>query len=359
MKYRNVAIVPFVTLTGVQTYTMNIHLEDIISRITLMWSVGKIKTGMDSYPHRDITRIELVDGSDVLFSMDGGQAAALNIYDRRAQTYWNGISINANEVHSWYSIDFGRWLFDEMLALVPRNFHNLQLRVTVNPALCEVGCASGDLKVFADVFDEQVPSPTGFLMSKEHFRSGTPDVNAYTYIDLPTDFPIRKLLVQGYKEKKTPWDLVSEARLDEENTKRIPFDWELYTYYELRKSIDKPIQEDISGETTPGQQILYTTPTDYWCTIVPTPFTGGTGMTPGAASPGGVFDITPILGSAYLAVVKGWLPNHCFCFPFGYQKDISDWYDVTRLGHVRLRLRSGATEAAAQQAVILQQNRGY
>ncbi|GAH74196.1 unnamed protein product, partial [marine sediment metagenome] len=257
----NVAIVPTQTLTGAQTLTIPINLKDIISRLTLFWSILKIKPGMDSYPHRDIQKIELVDGSDVLFSMDGGQAAALNIYDRKAHTYWSGVSINANSVQSWYSIDFGRWLFDEVLALDPSRFHNLQLKVTVDPALCELLCPSGDLSLYADVFDEQVPTPSGFLMSKEHYSSITPDSGAYTYIDLPTDFPIRHMLIQGYRDAKEPWLQVSHARLDEENLKRIPFDWNLERYHLLRRTVETPIQEQISSEAEDtGAYALYTTP---------------------------------------------------------------------------------------------------
>lgn len=359
MKYRSVTVLPAKTLTGAQTETIAIHIRDVISRLTVYWTIGKVKIGMSSYPHRDITKIELVDGSDVLFSMDGGQAAALNIYDRSCPTYWCGISINANEVSSWYSIDFGRWLFDELLALDPSKFSNLQLKVSVNPALCEVGCASGDLTVVADVFDEQVPTPTGFLMSKEHYASVMAQTGAYEYIDIPTDFPIRKMLIQGYRSAKEPWLQVAEARLDEENTKRIPFDWNMFLYYSLRKSIDQPVQEHISSQAEGGGTALYATPTDYWASLVMAPMDGIGEKHYPAAHPGGVFVVTTVGGTSYMGVVKGWLPNHCFCFPFGYQKDISDWYDVTRLGSVRLRLRAGTYNANGTWAVTLQQNRSY
>lgn len=359
MKYRTVTVLPAKTLTGTQTETIAIHIKDVISRLTILWSVGKIKIGMSGYAHQDIVKIELVDGSDVLFSMDGGQAAALNMYDRKSQTYWGGVAINANEVESWYSIDFGRWLFDELLALDPSKFLNLQLKVSVNPALCEVGCASGDLSVYADVFDEQVVTPAGFLMSKEHFASVMAQTNAYEYIDIPTDFPIRKMLIQGYRSAKEPWNQVAEARLDEENTKRIPFDWNMYTYHMLRRSIDTPVQETISSQTDATGVLLYTTPTNWWNTFVGGALDALANLQVAAASPGGVFTPTISVGTTYVAIVKGWLPNHCFCFPFGYQKDITDWYDVTKLGSVRLRLRAGTYNAAGTWAVVLQQNRSY
>lgn len=359
MKYRNVMILPPLTLTGAQTRTINIHVKDIISRMTVVWSVTKVKIGMTSYAHRDITRIELVDGSDVLFSMNGGEASALNIYDRKCPTYWDGEAINAMEIYSSYGIDFGRWLFDEMLALDPSRFSNLQLRVTVNPELCELGGAAGELSVHADVFDEQVPTPQGFLMSKEHYSAVMGGTGSHTYIDLPTDFPIRKMLVQGYEASKEPWNAVHNVRIDEENEKRVPFDWPMYQYFMYRKTIDQAVQEHIASQAEAGGTLLYTTPTDYWATIVTVPI-GGVGVfAPAAASPGGVFTVVASAGTAYMAVVKGWLPNHCFQFPFGYQKDISDWYDVTKLGHVRLRLTAGTYSATGFQAVVLQQNRSY
>ena len=358
MKYRTTTVLATKALAGTGTETINIHLKDIISRLYMTWSVGKVKIGMSSYAHTDITRIELVDGSDVLFSMDGGQAAALNIYDRKCPTYWCGIAINANEVTSYYSIDFGRWLYDEELALDPNKFMNLQLRITFNAALSEVGAPSGDLTVYADVFDEQVVTPRGFLMSKEHHKRTVPQAG-YWYVDLPLDHVYRKMLIQGYESAKEPWYEISEARLDEDNEKRIPFDWNLFAYYSLRKTIDQPVEEHISSQAEAGGTALYTTPTDYWAAMVTTPLDGVGVFGYPAAHPGGLFTVTPSAGTSYMAVVKGWLPNHCFQFPFGYQADISDWYDVTRLGSLRLRMKFGNAAAVGTESVILQQLRNY
>jgi len=359
MKYRNVMILPPLTLTGAQTRTINIHIKDVISRMTVVWSVTKVKIGMTSYAHRDITRIELVDGSDVLFSMNGGEAAALMMYDRPCPTYWDGEAINGMEIYSQYGIDFGRWIFDEVLALDPSRFSNLQLKVTVNPELCELGGSAGELSVHADVFDEQRPAPAGFLMSKEHYSAVMGGTGSHTYVDLPTDFPIRKMIVQGYLASKEPWNQVHNVRIDEENEKRVPLDWPMYEYFVYRKGIDIPVQEHIASQAEAGGTLLFTTPTDYWCTLVTVAHAAGGIFVPAGASPGGVFTVTPNAGTAYQAIVKGWLPNHCFHFPFGYQKDISDWYDVTKLGHVRLRLTAGTHDAAGMQAVVLQQNRSY
>lgn len=359
MKYRQSTILPAKTLTGAGTETIPINVKDIISRITLLWSVGKVKIGMSSYTHKDITKIELVDGSDVLFSMDGGQAQALNIYDRECPTVWNGNNINNNELKSFYSIDFGRWLFDTDLALDPTRFRNLQLKVTYDSDVCEVGCASGDLSVYADLFDEKMVSPMGFLMGKEHYQTIMGASATYTYIDLPTDHPIRKMLVQGYRAAYEPWYQVAEARLDEDNEKRIPFDWNLEIYHLLRRTIDQPIQDHIAMTAESGGSALYATPTDYWATLLALAQDGVSRFYTDRYGKGGYFNVRSDASTSLSGIVKGWLPNHCFQFPFGSQKDIEDWYDVTKLGSLRLRLKAGTYNAAGRQAVVLQQLRRY
>lgn len=359
MKYRTTTLLATKELTGAGTEIIPINVKDIVSRITMVWSIGKLALGQDSYCHKDITKIELVDGSDVLFGMDGGQAQALNIYDRKCPTCIEGTVIDANEVRSFYSIDFGRWLYDTELALDPSRFNNLQLRITYDSDVMEVGCESGDLAVYADLFDEKVISPIGFLMSKEHYHSVMGATDAYTYISLPLDHVYRKMLVQGYRAKQHPQLQVAEARLDEDNEARIPFNWDLGEYHRLRRAIDQPVQEHIASQGQPAGTDLFCTPSDYWATLVAIVDGIGRTITVGNTHAGGYFHVTTNVDTAYQAIVKGWLPNHCFQFPFGDQKDIDDWYDVTKLGHLRLRLRAGTYNEAGEQAVVLQQLRRY
>ena len=102
MNYRNATILASKALTTSGTETIDINVKDIISRITLSWKVSKSKHSMDSYAHKDISKIELVDGSDVLHSMNGGENQALCIYDRRCPTMNHGQSLTANSLFSTY-----------------------------------------------------------------------------------------------------------------------------------------------------------------------------------------------------------------------------------------------------------------
>jgi len=359
MNYRDATILAAGSLDSAGTKVIDINVRDIISRITLDWKVTKADIGMNSYAHKDITKIELVDGSDVLYSMDGGQCQALCIYDRRCPTMNHCQFLQGASQRSLYGIDFGRFLFDPELALDPTRFRNLQLKVTYDEDVSDETVTENELAVYAKVFDEKVVSPAGFLMSKEHYAY-TIGSTGYVYVDLPTDYPIRKMLIQGYVKGAEPWYQIAEARLDEDNDKRIPFDWDLETYARIMKGVWAPVEEVVIGLVMTGGSHFYVTPTDYYASLanmlIGTGVTGICNMN--GWGTGGDLYLIANANSQFCAIVHGYLPNHCFEFPFGDQKDIADWYDVTRLGSLRLRLKGG-TGAAGDGAVVLQQLRRY
>lgn len=360
MNYRNTEILAATDVGPVGTKVIDINVRDIISRLNIYWKVTASQHGMDSYCHRDMVKIELVDGSNVLHSLNGGQNQALCIYDRKVPTMIHGQFASGDSLASSYGIDFGRFLFDPLLALDPTRFRNLQLKISHNEALADTGATANELRVWADVFDEKVITPIGLLTAKEHYAytlSGT----GYEYIDLPTDHPLRKLLVQGYLSAYEPWYTVGEARLDEDNDKRVIFDLDLEIYHRLMKGISQPVEDLIEGLTGAASKDYYGTATDYWAACILASRNDANIPYPGATSRGGKMTITTASGGGgFIGVLRGWLPNHCFEFPFGNPKDIEDWYDVTKLGSLRLRLKGGSGGASGGTGVVvLQQLRRY
>jgi len=360
MRYRTATLLAAEDQTaGAGVKVIDINVADIISRIVIRWQVTMATVGMSSYQHKDITKIELIDGSDVLHSLDGGQNQALCIFDRKCPTMNEGGIINANALISYYGIDFGRFLFDPQLAFDPKKFRNPQLRITYDENVADTTATANELEIWAECFDERVPAPMGFLSARE-FYSYTPGASGvYEYILLPTDRLLRKMLIQGYKKSYEPWYQVSEARLDEDNDKRIPFDWNLEKYFQVRKGIDPPVKEIVAIGHSGSACVFYFTPTDYWATFVTQGQGAGTQAGTGASGKGGAFTIATGGSTQSQGIVTGWLPNHCFQFPFGDQDDMADWYDVTKIGNLRLRLKSGAGYATSACAVVLQQLRKY
>ncbi|KKN29001.1 hypothetical protein LCGC14_0848670 [marine sediment metagenome] len=360
MNYRNAVLLAATDVGPAGTKEIPIRVKQPISRINIYWKVTASKHGMDSYCHRDMVKIELVDGSEVLHSLNGGQNQALCIYDRKVPTMIHGQFASGDSLASSYGIDFGRFLHDPLLALDPSRFDNLQLKITHNEALADTGASVNELRVWADIFDEKVISPMGFLMAKEHF-SYTLSGTGYEYVDLPRDHILRKLLVQGYLSAFEPWYTIGEARLDEDNEKRIPFDWDIEIYHRLKKGMWLPVEDLIEGLTGAATKTYYGTPTDYWAACKAGTRNHAITANIGTPSRGGKFTVTHASGSGgFIGSYRGWLPNHCVEFPFGDPKDLEDWYDVTKLGSLRLRLKGGSGGAGGGTgAVVLQQLRKY
>jgi hypothetical protein len=360
MKYRTFELLSAEDQTaGAGTKTIDIGGNQPISRIGIRWLITKSADGMNSYCHKDITKIELVDGSDVLHSLDGGQNQALCIFDRKCPTMNHGQAITGNSQRSFYGIDFGRYLFDPLLAFDPTKFKNPQLKITYNEKVSDTGASVNNLEVWADCFDEKTISPVGFLTAKNFESWSLSAAGAYHYVDLPTDHIIRKMLIQGYRAQYEPWYQVIGARLSEDNDRRVPFDWNLEDYHQTRKGIDTPIIEQLIGKADlTGTQAFYVTPTDYYCMLAANAWGDDYVYREGVRGGGYLVPYSKNNEIQFQAIVHGWLPNHCYQFPFGDQMDPDDWYDVTGINSLRLRLLSGSG-TSGNVDTILQQLRMY
>lgn len=343
MNYRTAKLLAETNYTAAATKTIDINVSDPISRIIIAWRVTRAGEGMDSYPHADISKIELIDGSEVLHSLSGGENQAVCIYDRKAQTMNHGQHLGSNSEYSTYGIDFGRFLFDPRFAFVPARFKNPQLKITHSHLISDTGASSGNLEVWAQMFDQKQISPEGFLATRQIKDFTVSAAGVYDYIDMPVDYPLRGLFIQGYASGVEPWYQVIEARLSEEGDKRVPFDWDLEDYHRVRKGWDTPIEEQCIGYSSATGVTFYVTPTDYYCMPVAIGMHEAAVVSCTGWAKGGAMTIMQETGThSFWASVKGWLPNHMFHFPFGDPKDAEDWYDVTQLGSLELRVKTGS-----------------
>ncbi len=91
MNYRQATILAEKTLGTATTLTVPINLQDPISRIDLLYKPTLVSSGMLAALAVNISKIELVDGSDALHSLNGRQNQALCIYDRKVPTMNSGV----------------------------------------------------------------------------------------------------------------------------------------------------------------------------------------------------------------------------------------------------------------------------
>lgn len=361
MKYRIATIQPEYSLGTKTTETIPIEILDPISRIEILWKPTLYSSAMLAALAVGISKIELVDGSDALHSLNGRQNQAVCIYDRRAPTMNSGVLSGGTQAYCTMGIDFGRFLYDPMLAFLPANYKNPQLKITHDITLVDAGATVHTLEVFAHIFDEKIISPIGFLSAKEHVSYVAATAAAKEDLSLPIDHVLRQLIVRGWHTGVDPCTVIANLELREDGGKRIPFDLDMFRYVDRMKGHWREIEE-ICGDYVDngGNYYKYVTCTDHWGSIACLPVGINTPTWLEAGIQGGYVQWKNTNTCWNTASVKGYLPHHCIQFPFGNQEDIDDWYDVTRLGSLKARCTAGTNYGAGSQIeLIIQQMRRY
>ncbi|GAG60177.1 unnamed protein product [marine sediment metagenome] len=195
-KYRMATVLSETSNLAAGTKVIDILEQDPISRFDIYLRLTGDGSATNTHPAAAITKIEIVDGSDVLFSMDGKQARAMAILGTGKLPGDMNTYLNNVQCHSIIHINFGRYLWDDNFALSPLRFKNLQMKITHNRALGGNHSDILTLAVYAQIFDEKKITPASFFMTKKvyDFYGGAA---GWEYIDLPTDLTFRQIVIQA------------------------------------------------------------------------------------------------------------------------------------------------------------------
>jgi hypothetical protein len=358
MNYRQTQILAQKTLAASGTEVIDLDVQDPISAI--LFEYRNTRGGITDIEHlmACLSKVELVDGADVLFSLSGKQMQALDYYDAGLSSYtFNTWGIGIQEL-AGFTYHFGRKLWDPRLALDTKRFRNPQLKITHNRALKDASSSAHEIKIIGYVFDEKMPAPEGFLMSKEikAFTSGAAD--SFEYTDLPLDHPIRKLLIYAYDDAYSPHQVVKEIRLSENNDRKVPVDEGLSTIMKAVNSMYPRWCETLYGPLTAVVSDRYVTPGfDAVVSGGAEGVAGYVGVEAGALhSPIGMYGNGNL---TYRCQVSGFQPHSVVPVDFGDQQDPADWYDVTKLGNLKARTKAGTAGTAGAVALFAQQFRRY
>ncbi len=357
MNYRHAEIMAATDLGGSGTKIIGIDIVDVISRITVVFRPVGGSVTILGHPALSVQKVELIDGSDVLHSLTGKQMQALNIFSASDPIVQEVDYRVGGTPMMYFNLDFGRWLWDTELAFDPKRFVNPQLKITFDENAYDASVSGHSFMVFGHVFDEKVPSPMGFLLSKE-IKSYTGANNGYEYTSLPTDYPLRKLILQGELAGSGVRGIIETIRLAEDNDKRIPIDGDIHA---LRSFLDPMVPDAIDiirATVATGSTTLYCTAHNL-ASVVQSVDTPDVVPSSGACS-GGRFwaEMESAAGNVQFNI-RGKNPHGCICIPFGYQGDLNDWYDVTKLGSLKLRIKGAGTADSGTTNIITQQLRRY
>jgi len=290
--------------------------------------------------------------------MTGYTNQALAYYNRGKVAMENGQHVATLDQVDTFAIDFGRFQYDPLLAFDPQRFTNPQLKITWDENGADLNCSVNYLEIWAELFDEKVINPIGFLSGREIWSSAFGVSDAYSEVGLPEDEVIRQILVRGYRDGYTPLSQFDEVRLDENMSERIPFDYtDLGKYVDRMKAHWPMMEVPIIFETGTAGRLYYFPATDGRAFVLA--LAGNDAGYPyletaSAFAAGGKATLYGSLTYIqYIGMSKGWMPWHCIQFPMGKQDDIDDWFDPAGK-KPRFRIRAAGSGEDGTGTVVIE-----
>lgn len=354
-------------LVDARTWTFNINLVDPVTEFKVWFYAKTHATGPNEagcIPYL-IKEVAIIDGSEVIASMNGAQCFSLYCFDHGKEPFvWH--QEQGGMSNYWcLPITFGRHLWDPNWIFDPTRFRNPQIRITFDLAnVAAVGAnawatGTAQISVWAKIMEEGA-DPVGYFMSKElkEFAS-LASGQEITY--LPTDFPIRKLMVRAYKKAGDMTDAITRLKLSQDEDKWIPWDlnsadfiflmrdWFPEIYLHLKNQADNNEQREhyggqyAHGMICGGEDIHITNVSGFANNI----YTLEAETDAGA----GATDVIHWIETTTRT------PFDHYCYPFGDQQKPETWLDVGRMGNLRLILTQGSTGYTEE--IVVQQAHPY
>jgi len=366
VKYRDTYLEDEKTISDAGTETIDLDLADPITELYIEMEATNGATSNIANPiARNISKIEIVDGSEVLFSLSGQQAIASAAFDLGYFPNRDISGVGGETQRDSFPIRFGRYLGDRELAFDPKRFTNPQLKITwdlatVN-ALGATGYTSGSgkLTVVARVMEGLSPAPGRFLMTKEHY-SWTTAASGDERIDLPTDYPYRRLMVRSYEAGIALSAALTKLKLSVDQDKYVPFSLnaeeltrfmqEAYGRFEIalrEYAADGGTVELWLDESLRG--LIAAAAADVISAV--TGWSAARASTVEMVDSGGI----AVANANNNFWASGLCPESTYAIPFGKQDDIADWFQAQEYGSIRLFATQGNAGGAA--SVFIQQLR--
>ena len=358
--YRLATVLASKSMGASGTEIIDILEADPISRIDIVARATNTAGAPTAHPAVIVSKIEIVDGSDVLYSLTGKQCRAMAFYSSGKQPIDHHKFLNDVQQITQYHLYFGRYLWDKRYALDPKKFKNLQLKITYTRNAGGIAPDALTFEIFALEFDELRVTPAGFFMQKEIF-SYTGVASAWEYVDLPTDYPYRLICIDSEVTTANPNSVYNKIKLVEDNGKKVPIDEiSVATYL-------KNVAEQF-GQINEMQAYADCTATlTGYCTanyLVNIAATSDSSTNPNDfatdARQGGTFSIDATDSTNVALEVTGYIPHGMMpLLVVGNLADENDWYNVSRIGSLQLQIYGGTSAASGTIRVTVQQIRNY
>lgn len=358
MKYRQAQLLAAKTITTAGTEVLDLNVTEPISRITAIVRLTNSSWTPTGHPIVSIVKMDLVDGANVLHSMRGSYTAAMAFYGTQVVPFSyanytdNGLAVASAPIY------FGRYLYDPMLALDPKKFNNLQLKIQHNYALGGAVPDAATLEVWADLFDDNPPSPIGYLVAQSLW-SKTLVASTTDYVELPTDAPIRLVCPAAFSNVEEPDINIDNFKITEEFDKKTIVEVNTLAHLQMMENMYPPYHEWMEGRGLAATDItFYLAPQKDLNVLVHVSQDIDTYVNP-IWSGGGIRKINCAATATLNAEVTGRCPFGVIPVQMGLLNEIDSWWDVTKLKSARIKMTTGAGSTAALYELLVQQMRKY
>jgi hypothetical protein len=345
MKTRTVTLLDQESASTATQRVIDLDTSDPISQIAIVFRGTNNGSTPLAHPDKMISKIEVVDGSNVLASVSGTEANAAALSDSHGGNYPELTYINDAQAISSIVVNFGRALWDKLLAFDPTKYKNPQLKITHNKALGGCTCDAGTLSVFVKTMSDLSTGPIGFLSLRE-IKSESLTSSANHTCDLPIDQIIRRVLVQSMAAGKQPHEQYNKIKLsiDQDKILLIP----TARVSDLSKFLEgNPlIAESLYGRLSAAANTFYITP-GYAANVVPIGIDGAATTLYAAGSTGGSVALTSAASVDVKASVSGKLPHNTLNIPMGDMSAIDDWLDLSGNKKLEMVVTAGSSVGAS------------
>ena len=367
MRLREVYLSDREMLGVTATRIWNLDLSDPIMFIKLKFeALTDYAAGCNGNRLPDcVSKIEVVDGSDVLYSTDLFEALAQHLYSGHEMPWANqwdcGLDVSDVQCCLWFSRDTS----DQQFMLDPKKFVNPQLKITYNfpVAAGDYVAASQFISVIAMVCENPVRQPEGFLMTKQVYEWLTV-IGATETIDMPRDYPWRFLMSRLYYPAFAMYAVLSHYKISCDIDKFVPLNMRAKDLaqenFGIYPSMHMQSQSMGDGAALPLTSYHYfgwthgTTCLSNNNNQIALPYGMASGVIQWAnGALGAIGNFNAVVGT-----VHGSEFGFCEPYRFGNLVDPEEWFDPTSYMSVRLIIEQLAV-AGQRAGIVLQQKRNY
>lgn len=345
-------------LADSDTFELDLRGFGAISAIDVIIRATNGATMNQQVPiHTDVDTIEVVDGSRVLHSLSGFQERSLNCFE---QGHYPQVGLDERAAavqEEVFRVAFGRNVGDEQFWMMPSQFGNPMLRVTVSltiSATAGFATGTGRITVIVWTWDDVPAGRQGMFLTKE-YKSFTSAASGDDRADLPRDFPYRLACFRAFETAIAYHTDITQVKLTLDNDRLVPLD--------MRSEQLRSMNAEWFGAFS-VPQVVFATDADVVDSLLAYPLDVSVNalldLDVASIDAQAANDLTLQLLSltAAPAVAKsatdtaimlntvGHGPHHTLAFPFGRLMDPSSWFDPSGFGKFEAVLTQGGAGAA-------------